>query len=232
MNIALYQLILEFVPPMLYSLDNIYRKYGNRVPAELYEKVFDGKVTAQTCDEIFHIFNMKYPKGYMGRAMTGGDVIEIKHKDGASEYIYCDSIGFKKIDFDKEKAMTEVLNHNYDYVQEKRENVSIFFISQNGLEQVKCKLVEISRCKYSETQLGYRILCKMNDGKELKYDFSDRPSIILSKCIETFPRELLYIDDKRTRYTVHNKENLGIVCTWLMRRGYTFENFYGGCHEI
>ena len=229
MRVGIYQLIIELAPSMLYSLDNIYRRYGNRVPAELYEKVFEGNIKAETYNDIFDVFNIRHPKGYKGRDMAGGDVIEIFKDDSTIEYVYCDSIGFKKIDFEKEKVMTVVLNHNYDCIHEERENVSVFFISKSGLEQIKCRTFEISRCKYSETQLGYRIRCKTNDGKNLKFDFLERPSIILSNCIETFPKQLLYADEKKTQYTAHDKENLGIVCTWLVRKGYEFENLYGGC---
>ena len=121
------------------------------------------------------------------------------------------------------------MNHNFDCVQEKRENVSVFFIGESGLLQVKCKEFELTRCKYSQTQLGYRLICRRMDGRVLNYDFSERPSIILSECIEEFPEGLLYIDGKRKRYTAHDKANLGIVCTWLARKGYAIENLYGGC---
>ena len=229
MKIALYQMMFELTPPMLCSLENVYKKYGNRVPSELYEKVFEGDVKAGNYEDIFDIFNMRYPKGYKGRAMNAGDVIEIIYQEGNNKYIYCDVIGFKSIDFDKTKTMTLVLNHDYDYVQEKRKNVSVFFICESGLLQVKCKEFEFTRCKYSQTQLGYRLLCETTDGRVLKYDFSERPSIIVSECKEDFPRELLYVDGKKARYTTYDKANLGIVCTWLVRKGYVIENLYGGC---
>lgn len=125
--------------------------------------------------------------------------------------------------------MTLVLNHNFDSVCEKRKNVSVFFIGTNGLIQVKCKEFELSRCKYSSTQLGYRLQCKKIDGSEEIFIFSERPSIILSECIDDFPRELLYADEKHRLYTVHDKKNLGIVFAWLIRKGYEPENLYGGC---
>lgn len=161
--------------------------------------------------------------------MSVSDVLEIVGSDNQSKFFFCDCLGFKEIDFNKKKAMTLVLNHNFDCVQEKRKNVSVFFMGNSGLVQVKCKELELTRCKFSETQLGYRLLCKSTDGKELKYDFSERPSFIVSECRGDFPRELLYIDEKRTRYNVNDKGNLGIVCSWLVRKGYAIENLYGGC---
>ena len=230
MKVAIYQVIPELDRTrMLYnSLEFIKKVHNGIVPAEAYEMVFEGEVEAETTEDIFFVFNAKFPKGYKGRSLSVSDVVEIISSDGKSEFYFCDSVGFAKIKFRKEKAMTLVLNHNYDCVQEKQENVSVFFIGQNGLEQLKCKSFELTRCKYSETQLGYRIRCNTNDGKNLKYDFLDRPSIILSNCIETFPRQLLYADEKKTRYTAHDKENLGIVCSWLFKKGYKIESFYGG----
>lgn len=231
MKIVLYQIIPELDQKrLMYNcLENIMKSCGDKVPAEIYEFVFSGDVEAKTCDDVWSIFNANIPDGYKGRSMSVSDVLEIIYLDNQSKFFFCDSFGFKEIEFDKKKAMTLVLNHNFDCIQEKRKNVSVFFIWESGLLQIKCRELELTRCKYSQTQLGYRLLCKRIDGMELKYEFSERPSIIVSGCIEDFPRELLYIDGKRKRYPIHDKGNLGIVCNWLYKKGYTIENLYGGC---
>lgn len=231
MKIVLYQIIPELDQKrLMYNcLENIMKSCGDKVPAEIYELVFSGDVEAKTCDDVWSIFNANIPDGYKGRSMSVSDVLEIIDLDNQSKFFFCDSFGFKEIEFDKKKAMTLVLNHNFDCIQEKRKNVSVFFIWESGLLQVKCRELELTRCKYSQTQLGYRLLCKRIDGMELKYEFSERPSIIVSGCIEDFPRELLYIDGKRKRYPIHDKGNLGIVCNWLYKKGYAIENLYGGC---
>ena len=227
MKIILYQIIPELDAEhlMFNNYEYIMKSCGDKLPAEIYEAVFNGDIETDDLNDIFDTFNIDFPDGYKGRSMSVSDVIEVISGSNNSEFWFCDNIGFKKAEFEKAKAMTLVLNHNFDCVQEKRENVSIFFIGNSGLMQVKCKKFELTRCKYSETQIGYRIICKRMDGMELKYDFLERPSIIVSECREDFPRELLYIDEKRTRYTVHDKGNLGIVCTWLIRKGYVFEYF-------
>ena len=230
MKILLYQIIPELDEKhLLYNcLEYIMKSCKGKFPSEIYESVFSGDVEAKTCDDVWTIFNANLPDEYKGRSMSVSDVIEIIDSDNQSKFFFCDSLGFKEIEFDKKYAMTLILNHNFDCVQEKRKNVSIFFICESGLLQVKCKEFELTRCKYSQTQLGYRILCKRTDGRVLKYDFSERPSIIVSKCMEEFPYKLLYIDGKKKRYTIYDKENLGIVCTWLVRKGYVIENLYGG----
>lgn len=231
MKIVIYQIIPELDKKhlMFNSLEYVKKSCGDYIPAEIYEAVYSGDIEAESCDDLWRIFNTNLPKEYKGRSMSISDVIEIINSNDKSEFYFCDVFGFKEITFEKEKAMTLVLNHNFDCVCEKRKNVSVFFIGTNGLIQVKCKEFELSRCKYSDTQLGYRLQCKKIDGGEERCDFLERPSIILSKCIDDFPRELLYADERHRRYTVHDKKNLGIVFAWLIRKGYEPENLYGGC---
>lgn len=233
MKIVLYQIIPELDKKKLTfnCIEYVRKSCGDKIPADIYEVVYSGDVEAESCGDVWKIFNCNIPKGYKGHSMSVSDVLEIKDEQGKSDFFFCDDIGFETIAFEKEKAMTLVLNHNFDCVYEKRKNVSVFFIGTSGLQQVKCKEFEISRCKYSESQLGYRLLCRKNDGSEEKYDFLERPSLILSECLEDFPRELLYADETHTRYTTHDKENLGIVFTWLIRKGYEPESLYGGCKE-
>lgn len=230
MRVAIYQIIPELDNSrMLYnSLEYIKKTHGGTVPAEIYERVFEGEVDGETTEDIFYIFNANFPRGYNRRSLSVSDVVEFICSDGKSIFYFCDPVGFERIRFKKERAMTFVQNRNYDCVYEKRENVSVFFIGQMGLEQVKCKSFELMRCKYSEIQLGYRIQCNTNDGKKLKFDFLERPSIILSDCIETFQTQLLYADKMKARFTAHDEENLGIVCTWLRKKGYKIESYYGG----
>lgn len=231
MKIVIYQIIPELDKKQLMfnSIEHIRKSCGDKIPADIYEAVYSGEIEDESCDDLWRIFNLDIPKGYKGRSMSVADVIEIIDSDGRSEFFFCDDIGFETISFEKEKAMTLVLNHNFDFVYEKRKNVSVFFIGTNGLQQVKCKEFELSRCKYSETQLGYRLLCTKNDGSEEKYDFLERPSLILSVCLEDFPYELLYTGEKHTHYAPYDKKNLGIVFGWLIDKGYEPENLYGGC---
>lgn len=68
-----------------------------------YDIVYDGEIQAQNLEEIFVQLNTQLPEGYVGRSMSVSDVCEVNN-NGASEYYYCDSTGFKKIDFDASQA--------------------------------------------------------------------------------------------------------------------------------
>lgn len=111
MKIAIYQIAIERDENRLafQSLNHIISVSNGRVPAELYDCVFAGEVSAQTLEDIFYVFNMEHPSGYKGRSLSVSDVVEIFLASvveiflasGESEFYYCEPIGFKRIRFEK-----------------------------------------------------------------------------------------------------------------------------------
>ena len=78
MKIAIYQIAIERDENRLafQSLNHIISVSNGRVPAELYDCVFAGEVSAQTLEDIFYVFNMEHPSGYKGRSLSVSDVVE------------------------------------------------------------------------------------------------------------------------------------------------------------
>lgn len=72
------------------------------VDSRIYDKVFDGEIReAMDVEYIFVTFNLDHPTGYCGRSMSVSDVLEIVEAIAYDPgFYYCDTIGFKKIDFD------------------------------------------------------------------------------------------------------------------------------------
>ena len=108
MNIVLYQINPELDSErlMFNCLSYIKDLWGDKFPAEIYEPVFVGEVKADSIEDVFAIFNINHPKGYKDRSMSVSDVLEIVDETGESEFLFCDSIGFTKIEFDKAKVMS------------------------------------------------------------------------------------------------------------------------------
>lgn len=50
-------------------------------------------------EEVFHLFNFDHPVDFTGRSMSVSDVVETDGK-----FYFCDSVGFREIAFDAEKA--------------------------------------------------------------------------------------------------------------------------------
>lgn len=106
MRITIYQMKSESNHEylMFRDLQSILAACNNRVPAEHYESVYDGELDIKSLEDAYYIFNMAHPKGYRGRSMSISDVVEVHDPDVGSVFYYCDTIGFKRILFDKDKA--------------------------------------------------------------------------------------------------------------------------------
>lgn len=108
MNIAIYQIDPErdHHRVMFESLESLTRFYGEEtIDASIYGKSFEGEVEANDLEQVYEMFNLDKPDGYRGRSMSVSDVVAVRKPDAEKpEYFFCDSIGFKKIDFDESKA--------------------------------------------------------------------------------------------------------------------------------
>lgn len=110
MNIQLYQINLDR------DLDRVAfepygglvsQRLGEPIDSSIYDRTFSGEVDADNLEKIYEIFNLNHPEGFKGRSMSVSDVVEVV-SDGETEpgFYFCDSIGFRKIDFDPE--LTEI----------------------------------------------------------------------------------------------------------------------------
>ena len=87
------------------------------IDASIYDKVYSCRFEKEDLEEVYRVFNTEHPEDYKGRSLSVSDVVEIitetpqkktatakgcKIEDG---FYYCDSIGFRKIDFEKNRAV-------------------------------------------------------------------------------------------------------------------------------
>ena len=87
------------------SLERL-KKYQDSaaIDSSLYDRVYEGDVECSNLEEVYQMFNLDHPKDYMGRSMSVSDVVEVTYTDGGSEFFFCDSVGFEKVDFQPELA--------------------------------------------------------------------------------------------------------------------------------
>ena len=108
MKIKIYQINMERDDEgcAFMSMDFVNRKLGLDHPAsEIYEQVFDGEIDGKSPEDVFAKFNWDHPENYRGRSLSVSDVVEII--DGADVepgFYFCDSIGFKKVEFDTSRV--------------------------------------------------------------------------------------------------------------------------------
>ena len=101
-------------------------------PAELYRIVFDGQLAADNFEDIFRIFNIEHPAGYKGRSLSVSDIVEL-YDDKNSSFFYCNTNGYKKIQFKPVKYQYMLITINERDVM----NIQIFpniMEAQNRME--------------------------------------------------------------------------------------------------
>lgn len=109
MNIAIYQIAPDRDENNVAFLnyENLERFQGSAaLRSEIYDKVFEGEVECGTLEEVYQMFNLDHPDGYRGRSLSVSDVVEVVGEE-KSTFHFCDSIGFREVDFDPD--MTEPL---------------------------------------------------------------------------------------------------------------------------
>lgn len=109
MNIAIYQINPDRDENNVAFLnyENLERFQDSAaLRSEIYDKVFEGEVECGTLEEVYQMFNLDHPDGYRGRSLSVSDVVEVVGEE-KSTFHFCDSIGFREVDFDLD--MTEPL---------------------------------------------------------------------------------------------------------------------------
>lgn len=91
------------------SLDRIRAEVG-QVPAEAYEKVFEGDVDCASLEEAYLLFNRDDRPGVREfHSMSVSDVVAVRDPEtGEDSFHFCDSVGFEEIDFDPELTTDRV----------------------------------------------------------------------------------------------------------------------------
>ena len=98
MHIRIYQINSERDKSRL-----MFRSYdeSRAIDSSEYDIVFDDNVCSENLEQIYFIFNTTYHPSFRGRSLSVSDVVELVDR---GTFHYCDSIGFKKIEFDSSKT--------------------------------------------------------------------------------------------------------------------------------
>ncbi len=74
------------------------------IDSSVYDKVFDGEDDLSNLDDVFLKLNLEDPEDYTGRSLSVSDIVEIISSDTVKPgFYYCDTVGYKKVDFDPSK---------------------------------------------------------------------------------------------------------------------------------
>ena len=108
MNVRIYQINLERdIDRIAFeSLDRLERYQGSgEINSSIYDKVYEGEVEADNLEDVFRVFNLEHPEDYRGRSLSVSDIVEVVESQSVKAgFYFCDSVGFKEVEFDPEEA--------------------------------------------------------------------------------------------------------------------------------
>lgn len=108
MKIKVYQINTDRDHPTraFIDLESLKQIFGDSdIHSDTYDRVFDGETDCATLEEVYRKFNLDHPEGYRGRSLSVSDIVEVVEADNVQKgFYFCDSIGFKKVDFEPGKA--------------------------------------------------------------------------------------------------------------------------------
>ena len=115
------------------------------VNSGIYDKVWSGTVDAKTLEDVYQIFNVNHPKDFTGHSLSVSDVVEVIDKnnefENTSNFYFCDSFGFKRIEFDPEKC---VIARNMAE-EEKKNKVTLWARLGVSIDVTKSELEVLNR---------------------------------------------------------------------------------------
>ena len=74
------------------------------IQSGIYDLVFDGEVDCKDHEDVYRMFNAEHPEGFRGHSLSVSDVIEVQDQDGENSFCFCDSFGFREVEFDVQQC--------------------------------------------------------------------------------------------------------------------------------
>ena len=132
MKIKIYQINMDRDKNNVkFSRHDLLEKYQgtSAVDASLYDEVYSGEVDCQTLEGVYIAFNTQPQPLHRGHSLSVSDIVV--NEDGA---FFCDSVGFKKVDFDESQTQKPDNLLKIVYVEPHKPPV-IAEIEENGLQR-------------------------------------------------------------------------------------------------
>ena len=91
------------------------RQRVSGVESVIYDKVYTGDIPARNLEDVYYIFNQRHPEDFRGHSLSVSDVVEVSgHPSVADGFYFCDTVGFRKVDFDTSKTQeSDLYNLRY-----------------------------------------------------------------------------------------------------------------------
>ena len=136
MKIKIYQIDLWCDTEHLHFLgyaDFIQKQETKSIDSEIYREVFNGEVDCKDLEDVFIMFNVNIPDGFIGTSLSVSDIVEVCESYTIDPgFYFCDNIGFVPVAFNSNKC------NRSDYKTDKKQNMEYWdFIDNKSEKYVK-----------------------------------------------------------------------------------------------
>ena len=119
------------------------------VDSGIYDLIYAGQVSCKGLEDVFRMFNLEHPEDFRGHSLSVSDVVEVCESNHVENgFYFCDSFGFKKINFDTALCQVSERYHhpethrNLDAkIQSTKANLS----DVQSLSDTKAKNIDLER---------------------------------------------------------------------------------------
>lgn len=136
MNIRIYQINMKRDTDRLAFMGSelLEKNLGSfAVDSNIYDKVYEGEVSCENLEDVYKMFNINHPEGYKDRSVSVSDVVEIMDDDTHTHgFYFCDSIGFKPVDFEPDKCQLG----RFFTDTEKKNLISVLLVEPNKYPKI------------------------------------------------------------------------------------------------
>lgn len=88
-----------------FNYESTIKRTRGMIASDSYNCVYSGEVECKGLEDVYRKFNVDKPDSFKGHSMSVSDIIEVVESDEIeSGFYFCNSIGFKKVGFEPEKA--------------------------------------------------------------------------------------------------------------------------------
>ncbi|MCL2300940.1 MAG: YodL domain-containing protein [Firmicutes bacterium] len=70
-----------------------------RPPTQLYDRVYSYQAKSETPEGVYERFNLYHPADFTGHSLSVSDIVEILEDTGERKCFFCDSVGWKPVEF-------------------------------------------------------------------------------------------------------------------------------------
>lgn len=119
MKIKIYQIEMDRDEKRVkfFGFDRLEKWQGSsKVNSEIYDLVYTSDVDCKNLEDVYQMFNLSHPGDFRGHSLSVSDIVEVSDsKSVENGYYFCDSFGFKKVEFAASKCqISEFYNKKLD----------------------------------------------------------------------------------------------------------------------